>query len=137
MTAATQDRATPSRDVRDSSYPVGAAKKIYAGTLVAMATTGYAEAATATAANKTLGVANAQVNNSAGAAGALKVEVLRGVYRFANSASTDLITLAEVGSDCYVVDDSTVAKTNNSSARPVAGRVIDVDSAGVWVRVGY
>ena len=36
---------------------------------------------------------------------------------FANSASGDLITAAEVGSDCYIVDDQTVAKTNGSSTR--------------------
>ena len=52
---------------------------------------------------------------------------------FGNSTSTDAITLADVGSDCYIVDDQTVAKTNGSGTRSRAGRVFDVDSEGVWV----
>ena len=45
----------------------------------------------------------------------------------------DAIALTEVGKPCYVVDDQTVAKTNNAGARPVAGTVFDVDAQGVWV----
>jgi hypothetical protein len=32
------------------------------------------------------------------------------------------------------VDDQTVAKTDGTGARSVAGKVFDVDSGGVWVR---
>jgi hypothetical protein len=32
-----------------------------------------------------------------------------------------------------VVDDQTVAKTNGSSSRSVAGIIRDVDADGVWV----
>jgi hypothetical protein len=34
-----------------------------------------------------------------------------------------------------VVDDQTVAKTNGSSTRSVAGIVRQVDSDGVWVEI--
>jgi hypothetical protein len=55
---------------------------------------------------------------------------------FANSASTDLIAQTECGSNCYVVDDQTVAKTSNSNARSVAGRVWKIDSTkGVLVEL--
>jgi hypothetical protein len=55
---------------------------------------------------------------------------------FANSASTDTITQTEVGSNCYIVDDQTVAKTSNSSARSIAGRVFKVDTVkGVLVKL--
>ena len=38
-----------------------------------------------------------------------------------------------MGSDCYIVDDQTVAKTNGGATRCVAGKVWDVDAEGVWV----
>ena len=50
--------------------------------------------------------------------------------------SFDAITLADIGNTAYIVDDSTVAKTDNSAARKAAGKIIDVDAAGVWVLVG-
>lgn len=60
----------------------------------------------------------------------------RGIFQFANSASTNLIAKADIGATCYVVDNQTVAKTDNSSARAAAGKIIDVDAGGVWVEVG-
>ena len=66
-------------------------------------------------------------------AGEVNVEIDKGIFCFANSTSTDALTTADIGSDCYIVDDQTVAKTNGSSTRSVAGRVFDVDSQGVWV----
>jgi hypothetical protein len=55
---------------------------------------------------------------------------------YANSASTDQIVAATVGSDCYLVDDQTVAKTSATSTRSVAGRVWAIDSVkGVLVQV--
>ena len=49
---------------------------------------------------------------------------------------TDLIAKADIGAICYVVDNQTVAKTDNSTARKAAGKIIDVDADGVWVEVG-
>ena len=54
-------------------------------------------------------------------------------HHFANSASADLISLADIGADCYIVDDQTVAKTSGTNTRSVAGKVFDVDADGVWV----
>ena len=55
---------------------------------------------------------------------------------FLNSASTDAIAQTEVGSNVYVVDDQTVAKTSNSNARSIAGRVWKVDATkGVLVEL--
>src|SRR3546814_18498 len=65
------------------------------------------------------------------------VTVDRGeVFCFANSAAGDAITLSDVGTDCYVADDQTVAKGHAVNTRPKAGRIEDVTSEGVWVRVG-
>jgi hypothetical protein len=58
------------------------------------------------------------------------------VFRWENSANADLITQAEVGTDCYIVDDQTVAKTSATNTRSKAGRVVSVDDAGVWVATG-
>ncbi len=69
--------------------------------------------------------------------GDVKIEVSEGTFAFKNSASGDLITKAEIGKVCYVVDDQTVAKTSNTNVRCIAGRVKQVDSDGtVWVHVG-
>ena len=52
----------------------------------------------------------------------------------ANSAAADQITAADIGNDCYGVDDQTVAKTNGANTRSVAGKIYDVDAQGVWVK---
>lgn len=64
------------------------------------------------------------------------VDVQAGVFNFANSASYDAVTLADVGRPCFIVDDQTVARTSAGGTRVSAGIVEDVDSEGVWVGVG-
>jgi hypothetical protein len=63
------------------------------------------------------------------------VRIQRGCFRFANSTAGDAITNADRYADCYIVDDQTVAKTDGTGTRSVAGKVVDVDSIGVWVQV--
>lgn len=115
--------------------PVKTATTIYKGALVAITSAGVALPAAATATNITLGVAEETVVNS-GADGAKSVRVRCGVFGFENSASSDLIASAQIGSTCYVVDDNTVAKTDNSAARPAAGKVVKVEGGQVFVQVG-
>lgn len=62
-----------------------------------------------------------------------KPVVRSGIFAFDNSTSSDEITEAEVGDDCYIVDDETVAKTDGSSTRSVAGKVYKVTSTAVFV----
>lgn len=135
MTALTSDRDTQRRNGDRASYPVAAATKIYAGSIVC-AQTGSAyvtKGATATTL-RGIGVADEAVDNTAGAAGALNVPVRNdGWFRFANSAAGDAITLADVGADAYIVDDQTVAKTSGTNTRSVAGKIRDVDATGVWI----
>lgn len=136
MTAATQDRNTPARDANSFEFPVKAAAKIFAGTLVGIDTAdAFAKKGATSTTLKIVGRASETADNTAGADGAINVKVERGCFRFANSAAGDLITRAEIGSDCFVVDDSTVAKTNGTNTRSVAGKVRDVDAAGVWVEI--
>ena len=118
MTALTKDRNTVRRDGVQFSDPVAAATRIFAGSLVCLNASGYAVPGATSTTLKARGVAQEQVDNSAGAAGDLRIETRRGVFPFANSTSTDEITRADIGATAYIVDDQTVAKTsatNNSS----------------------
>ncbi len=135
MSALAAARNTQERQGDVLGFPVGAAKKIYQGSLVVL-DAGYAEPGNAATGLIAVGRAEETVDNSAGSAGDLTVPVRRGTFKFANSASGDLIAQADVGADCYIVDDQTVAKTNGTSTRSRAGKIVAVDSDGVWVQVG-
>lgn len=134
MTATTSERNTPSRDAKELSFPAAASIKVLKGTIVVLNTSGNAEPGATATGKKTAGVATDTVDNTAGAAGALSVPVRRGCFRFANSASADAITNADYGANCFVVDNQTVAKTDGSSTRSIAGVIRGVDAAGVWVQ---
>ncbi len=133
MSALTADRNTPRRDGLELSLGVAATTKIYGGSIVCRNASGYAVPGSTATTLKALGIAQELVDNSAGAAGDKSIRVRKGTYRFGNSASTDAITDADIGNDCYIVDDQTVAKTDGTSTRSVAGKVHDVDADGVWV----
>lgn len=134
MAATTTNRDTRTTGAKIRLVPVAANEVIPAGVIVQVNTAGAAVNATATAANRTIGVNQYRVDNTGGLAGAKNVQAARGVFGpFGNSASTDQITLADLGASCYVVDNQTVAKTSNTGARPVAGTVFGVDVDGVWV----
>lgn len=136
MTAAAAPRSTPKRNSGEHrSDPVKAATRIFQGTLVCLDAAGWAVPGATATTLIARGMAKATADNSAGANGDLNVETERGVFRFANSAAGDAITRAEIGDDCYIVDDQTVAKTNGTDTRSVAGKIEDLDAQGVWVRI--
>ncbi len=135
MAALTKDRNTPRASGEDRQGQVAATTTIFAGALVMRNATGYlVEGQTATGLVG-VGRAEEQVDNSAGADGAVTCGYRPGIYRFANSAAADEVTFADIGSLAYVVDDQTVAKTDGTSTRSPAGIVDDVDANGVWVRL--
>lgn len=135
MTAATKDRDLREVDGRRRAYPVATNTKGYAGTIAVLNATGYCLSGTTAATLKCVGIFDAAWDNTGGANGAFTVEPKIGVYGpFANSSAGDAIAAVDVGADCYIVDDQTVAKTSNSSTRSVAGKVWQVDSEGVWVK---
>lgn len=127
-------RNTPRREPGVESHPVKGATKIYAGGLVCLDASGWAVPGAAATTLIAVGRAEETVDNT-GANGAKNVETRRGTFQFKNSTSGDLITRAEIGDNCYVVDDETVAKTDGSSARSIAGKIRDVDAQGVWVEI--
>ena len=135
MAALAADRNTPQRDSVDFSFPVAASTKLWAGSLACINASGYLTKGAVATTLKTVGVVQVTTDNTAGANGAVSARVRRGCFRFANSSAGDLIALSDVGASCYVVDDQTVAKTNGSSTRSVAGTIRDVDADGVWVDI--
>lgn len=135
MTALAADRNTLSRDGSLYVYPVAASVTCYAGGIAVLDSAGNVKPAVTATGLTAVGRFASRITNGATAA-AVKAEVEPGIFRFENSAETDAITKAEIGDDCYLVDDQTVAKTSATNTRSVAGKVVDVDSLGVWVKLG-
>lgn len=134
MTATTLDRNTRGRRGRDRAFGLAAGAVIPAGVIACLDASGNLVNGATSTTLKCVGAAKARYDNTGGAAGAVKGETENGVWGpFANSTSTDQIGLADVGNDCYIVDNQTVAKTNGGATRSVAGKVYDVDAEGVWV----
>jgi hypothetical protein len=137
MTALAADRNTARSqgDVRQAG--VAASTLIYAGAIVMRNAAGYAVKGQTATALVGVGRAEERVDNSSGSNGDLNIKYRPGIYRFANSAAGDLITFAEIGDVCFVVDDQTVAKTDGTATRSKAGIIDDVDADGVWVRFDH
>lgn len=136
MAALTKERYITRRDGEGHSDPVAAATKIFAGAITVLNAAGDAAPGSTATGLVPRGVAVATADNSGGSAGDIRVQTRPGVYRFGNSAAADLIARAEIGDDCYIVDDQTVAKTSATNTRSVAGKIVDVDADGVWVAIG-
>ncbi|MGO4872752.1 MAG: hypothetical protein ACLPGW_19470 [Roseiarcus sp.] len=122
-------------------FPVAAATACWEGGMVALSGAGSAAVAVPASANaalKVVGVAQADGNNLTGAAGATTVDASVGTFLMNNSA-TDPLALGDIGSPCYAQDDNTVSKTgapaSGSLTQPQAGYLWNLDpSGGVWVR---
>ena len=141
MVALAADRNTPAALGDMNADPVGAGSKILAGALVMRNATGFVvKGATATGCFA-CGRAEMLADNTSGANGAINVMWRAGVFRLANSGGGDLITQAEVGKVCVIVDDQTVddqtvAKTDATATRSRAGVVTRdrVASGFAWMK---
>jgi hypothetical protein len=111
------------------SFPVGAAKKIYAGGLVAVAKSGaitpYAEAASDAASKVCKGVAVEDVDNTDGDAGDLNVDVQYGDFEFTSSG----LSASYEGSPAYVYNDGEVRLKGATTYDIGAGIITKVLSA--------
>jgi len=72
-----------------------------------------------------------------GASNTRRVKARSGIFKWLNSAAGDAILDDDIGKDCFIVDDQTVALTSASSTRSRAGTIYGVDSDGVWVATGF
>lgn len=130
MASLTSDRNTLER-VGDMAFPAKANTTIFRGSLVALEA-GYVVPGHTATGLVAVGRAEQVVADQFGIA---QVVAKRGVFRFGN-LSGDAVTQAEVGADCYIVDDQTVAKTDGGGTRSRAGKVAAVEVTGVWVQMG-
>lgn len=136
MANQTADRVAPIIDGRGKTWadPVAATQTLYVGALAMLNTSGDLVRAAATATLIMRGVVTKQ--SLSAAAGTIVETAHNLLVRLKNSAAADEITRAEIGDNCYVVDDQTVAKTSDTNARPVAGKIVQLDASGeVWVEI--
>lgn len=126
-------RDTPTRDGVQFTAPVAANVKIYAGALTVLNASGDAAPGSVATTLKAAGRCDETADNTGGAAGAILVSFRKGIFLYKNAAA-DPLTRADINNDCYVVDDESVGRTSGGSTRSVAGKVVDLDAKGVWVR---
>ncbi len=140
MAALTTERDTrkrgPHSQLDELDLPVAASAIIYAGALVCLNAAGYAVPGATATTLTAAGRAEETVDNGSGANGDKRIKVFRGVFKYANLGADQIVQADLLKQNCYVVDDQTVAKTNGTNTRSLAGTVMDIDSDGVWVKVG-
>ena len=136
MAALTGDRPLLKRHYGDRNFPVAANVCLFENAMVALTVPGgLLRPAGLGATDVVVGVAKKRYDNRGGAASAISAEVESDSTRaMFNSAGGDAITLADIGKDCFAVDDQTVALTNGGGARARAGVIHQVTELGVWVR---
>lgn len=135
MSALAADRNTPFKKKGNAfRMKVKASTTIYDGALVAVTSgTGYAIPAADTASLIVMGVASSKGDNSAGADGAVEIDVETGVFKFDVSS----VTIANVGQNATMVDDHTVGVAAGTTNDIVVGKILDIDAdGGAWVQVG-
>lgn len=115
--------------------PLEANVLVETGNLVVLNAAGYAVHGSVATGLRVAGVSQQTVSNVGGTQGARRVRVSRGVFKLANSSAGDQITQADLLNDCWIVSSTQVARTNGSNTRSRAGRVVGVDSDGVWVEI--
>jgi hypothetical protein len=132
MPACTSDRNTTYREGLELEYPVKAATRIFAGSMVAVDSTGYAVPAGNTAGHKLVGVALEQANNSSGGNGDSYIRVrTAGVFGFGATS----ISQANVGADMYVVDDQTFDDVDPGQGVK-CGKLVKYSSATMgWIKI--
>lgn len=130
MTALAAARNTSRRDGALLDFARAASVTCYAGAIGCLNASGLATPGATATTLKAVGRVKRQYTDDAGN---VRVEMERGVFKFANSSAGDAIANADYGATVYVVDDQTVAKTNGTSTRSAAGICRGVDSDGVWV----
>ena len=127
----TQDRQTPMQDAQVLAVPVKAGVRIFAGGLVVANAAGLAEPGKTATGLTYLGRAEEYVDNRDGADGAAIVPIRRAkAFKWRNDGS---VTQAHLFQTAHIVDDETVAATDGTATRSAAGRIVGIDSDGVWV----
>lgn len=133
MAALAAERITPSRKGLDFSDPVAAAAKCWAGGIVVLNASGFAQPGTTATGLVARGVCQTTADNTGGADGDITVASRAGIYRLANAGD---VVRTNIDGNAYIVDDQTVSASSGGGTRSIAGVIKDVDATGVWVDVG-
>jgi hypothetical protein len=117
--------------------PMAASLKLIRGCMVGRNASGYVVKMETGVACTALGECLQTVDNSSGAAGDKYVDVRAGVFNL-HILGADTIVLADIDQfpPVYAFDDQTVAKTSNSGARPIMGRLLGIEGGMAQVQVG-
>lgn len=138
MAALTQARQGTSKTIKFLQYPVAADVQCFQGGMACIdTTTGDVTPGAVSTTLLPVGKFAETVDNTGGAAGAVlvTVEFPREINAewWDNDTGT-AVTAADVGQDCYILDDHTVSFSDGTGTRSKAGRVLQVDSVkGVLV----
>ena len=96
------------KDGKLIAFKVAAETKCYAGGIAALKS-GYCQPGKVETGLIAVGCFDETVDNGSGAAGDKEVRVRVGnLFQLQSAGSDDAIAQADVGSDCYIVDDQTV-----------------------------
>lgn len=129
--ALTADRNTPKQQAKTLVVRMGAGVKIYAGAQVVLSATGFAIPGKTATGLTYAGRAEDFADNTGGTDGAKTVEISRGcAFKWANDGT---VTQAHLLKQAYVVDDATVSATDGGGTRSASGRIVAIDSDGVWI----
>lgn len=144
MTALAANTSVLERDSHlGMPHELGAAASadIFVGSLVVVeGTNGFIQPGTTALSLVAAGVSLERIDNSSGADGDLDVKFRSGIFKFQNDGGTPVVQ-ADVGTDCFILDDNTV--TGDNTGRSRAGTVYKIDTAadnggaGVWVAIGF
>jgi len=125
----TAPRDTPKKLGDSVSLNVASNVSIFRGALVC-SSNGLAKPAVDITNHVVIGRAERTIEDSLGTE---VVRIRRGVFRYDSGTST--ISNFHIGRIVYTVDDATVGLPGDSTTRNEVGRIIDVDSDGVWVDI--
>ena len=114
---------------------LAATQVVFQGALLVISAAGTLAVATTALNLVAAGIAQEARNSTDLAAGALTCRFRSGIFPFANSGGGDAIAQANVGENCFIVDDQTVALTDGGGTRSTAGRIYRVNAAATEVSV--
>lgn len=132
---------TPGNSTQYVNQPLKASSTVYRGS-VAITRSGYVVAASAPSVatdivwgiveNGGPGYANTGPGIVGGSAdGDVTVEIATGSFYLASGTGSDALTQADVGATVYLLNETTVAKTDGGSSLPIAGKMVAYDASQV------
>lgn len=108
---------------------------VLAGTMAAIDASGYFVPVTAALGLRIVGLYLDSADNTNGGDGGKVVRVQQGVWKLKAGTSGDALTQANLFDDVYAIDNETVGATDGTGTRSLAGKLFQVESDGVYVRL--